>query len=64
MFSYDSRNFRCLCVFVVVICVFCSLAYGEFPEFEFHLIDRIGKQMGQSSLVDVDRDGDLDWITG
>ena len=32
--------------------------------FEPHAIGQIGKQMGQTSLVDVDKDGDLDWIVG
>ena len=59
--------------------MFCSLAYGEFPEFEYHLIDQIDNKMGQSSLVDVDKagqdyhslavvdfdnDGDLDVFSG
>ena len=39
-------------------------AAGEFPSFEYHEIDRVGNQMGQTSLVDVDRDGKLDWIAG
>lgn len=39
-------------------------AAADFPKFELHPIDRIGKQMGQTSLADVDRDGDLDWIAG
>jgi len=42
----------------------CSSAYAEFPKFEYHQIDRIGDKMGQTSLVDVDKDGDLDWIAG
>jgi len=42
----------------------CSAAYAGFPKFEYHLIDKIGRQMGQTSLVDVDKDGDLDWIAG
>ena len=41
----------------------CALA-GDFPEFAYHEIDEVGNRMGQTSLVDVDRDGDLDWITG
>jgi hypothetical protein len=41
----------------------CVLA-GDFPEFAYHEIDDVGNRMGQTSLVDVDRDGDLDWITG
>src|SRR5262245_21076349 len=35
-----------------------------FPAFEDHLIDHIGRELGQTSLVDVDNDGDLDWIAG
>ncbi|MCJ7673810.1 MAG: VCBS repeat-containing protein [Sedimentisphaerales bacterium] len=46
------------------VIIFCSLAYAEFPAFEYHQIGRIGNQMGQTSLVDVDKDGDLDWIVG
>jgi hypothetical protein len=37
---------------------------AEFPQFRAHQIDKIGNRMGQTSLVDVDKDGDLDWITG
>ena len=46
------------------ICLICTAARGEFPRFEYHQIARIGNQMGQTSLVDVDKDGDLDWIAG
>jgi hypothetical protein len=38
--------------------------YAEFPKFEYHLIDKIGRQMGQTSLIDVDKDGDLDVFSG
>jgi hypothetical protein len=48
----------------VEIGLFCSLAFAEFPKFEYHQIARIGNKMGQTSLVDVDKDGDLDWIVG
>ena len=42
-----------------------SLAFAEdFPTFEYHEIARIGNHMGQTSLVDVDQDGKLDWIVG
>ena len=64
MFYYDLRNRRRLAAAVVVICVSCSLAYAAFPTFEYHPIDRIGNQMGQTSLVDIDKDGDLDWVVG
>ena len=63
MFYDDRKNLRSYAV-VVVICVVCSLSYAEFPAFEYHLIDRIGNQMGQTSLVDIDRDGKLDWVVG
>jgi len=32
--------------------------------FTAHRIDAIGRRLGQTALVDVDRDGDLDWIAG
>src|SRR5262245_50199071 len=44
-----------------------AAAIGEqvgFPTFSYHRIDTIGSQIGQTALVDVDRDGDLDWIAG
>ena len=37
---------------------------AEFPTFTVHRIDNFGKNIGQTALVDVDRDGDLDWIAG
>ena len=42
-----------------------SVALGEF-KFKHHFIERDlpAKDYGQTSLVDVDRDGDLDFITG
>lgn len=50
---------------VVLASAFASAGLAaEFPAFRMREIDRIGKQMGQTSLVDVDRDGDLDWIAG
>ncbi|UCC99140.1 MAG: VCBS repeat-containing protein [Phycisphaerales bacterium] len=64
MLSYDIRDRRCLSAAVVGICLSCSLAAAAFPEFAYYTIDRIGKQMGQTSLVDIDKDGDLDWVVG
>jgi len=34
------------------------------PRFECYTIDKIGHNMGQASLVDIDKDGDLDWVVG
>jgi hypothetical protein len=39
-------------------------AAGRFPAFEYHRIDEIGREIGQTALADVDKDGDLDWIAG
>jgi hypothetical protein len=64
MFYCERKNVFLLCTFVGVIFLFCSLACAKFPAFEYHLIDRIGNQMGQTSLVDIDKDGDLDWVVG
>jgi len=41
-----------------------SALAAEFPKFAYHEIDKVGNLMGQTSLVDVDRDGKLDWIAG
>jgi len=64
MRSHPLRNILCLSILLAWICALHSPAYAEFPKFEYHQIDRIGNQMGQTSLVDVDKDGDLDWIAG
>jgi hypothetical protein len=39
-------------------------AEGGMPRFECHEIADVGRSMGQTSLVDIDRDGDLDWVVG
>ena len=36
----------------------------DFPTFKYHEIGRAGNQMGQTSLVDIDKDGRLDWVVG
>lgn len=41
-----------------------SAAFAAFPEFEYHRIGEFGIRMGQTTLVDIDRDGDLDWVVG
>jgi len=64
MLSCNCKNVLCPSVVIFLISAFCSLAQAEFPKFEYHQIARIGDKMGQTSLVDVDKDGDLDWIAG
>ena len=41
-----------------------SLAYGQFPEFRYIPIGNTTDRTSQTSLVDVDKDGDLDWVVG
>ncbi len=44
--------------------VFATSSYAQFPDFEFHKIGEYGMRTGQTALVDLDEDGDLDWIFG
>ena len=39
-------------------------AGAQFPTFTFHKIGEYGMRMGQTALLDLDDDGDLDWIFG
>ncbi|MBC8468904.1 MAG: VCBS repeat-containing protein [Planctomycetes bacterium] len=64
MFSHKYRGFHSLSFIITLIGLFGPLAYAVIPKFEYHQIDKVGSKMGQTSLVDVDKDGDLDWITG
>lgn len=48
-------------VFLVLL---SFVALSQFSEFEFHKIGEYGLRMGQTSLIDLDEDGDLDWIFG
>ena len=54
----------CALLAVVGCLTLTRAATAEFPRFVSHEIDRVGSKMGQTSLVDVDRDGDLDWVAG
>lgn len=44
--------------------LFTASVFAQFPEFEFHKIGEYGNRMGQTALMDLDDDGDLDWIFG
>ena len=52
-----------LSIFLVLV-TSLQLQGGAFPEFTTSVIDRIGNKLGQTALVDVDRDGDLDYVCG
>jgi len=60
------RRYREPCKLVLVPLVFFSCASAKTANlrFEFHKIAEIGQSMGQTSLVDIDKDGDLDWVVG
>lgn len=44
--------------------LFATHTYAQHFDFEIHEIGRHGELMGQTSLIDLDKDGDLDWIYG
>ena len=50
-------------IFGLLLCCGGVIA-AEFPRFIVHQIDHFGRNIGQTALADVDRDGDLDWIAG
>lgn len=49
---------------IAVVLSAASMAVAGPPEFELHEMGDAGRKLGQTSLVDVDRDGDLDFISG
>ena len=49
---------------LAIIGVSSLAAQAAIPRFECHTIAEIGRSMGQTSLLDIDRDGDLDWVVG
>ena len=52
---------KSLCILLVSACVTQS---ATFPRFSIHKIDNFGRNIGQTALADIDKDGDLDWIAG
>jgi hypothetical protein len=51
-------------IFIFII-VYNITAYGQIPEFKYYEIGSVDEGLlGLSSLVDIDKDGDLDWIVG
>lgn len=49
---------------IILILMISAHSYAQFPSFEFHKIGEYGLRMGQTALIDLDEDGDLDWIFG
>lgn len=51
--------------FTTALCLFCFVSFGQIPSFTFNEIGETEEELlGQSSLVDIDKDGDLDFIVG
>lgn len=48
----------------LVVAVLGAVSQAAIPRFEYHKIAEVGHEMGQTSLVDIDKDGDLDWVVG
>jgi hypothetical protein len=55
---------RIYVVLTVLVLVGGGLVQAAMPRFEYHKIAEVGNQMGQTSLADIDKDGDLDWVVG
>jgi methionine-R-sulfoxide reductase len=64
MLSLDNKRIFVVCGWLIMAAVCSVPAYAEFPQFQCHQVAQIGNKMGQTSLVDVDKDGELDWIAG
>jgi len=60
----EGRSFLVIAVTCVAWLAAVPFGNAAMPEFKFYEIDRHGQRMGQTSLVDVDKDGDLDWVVG
>ncbi len=55
---------RCGVLLVLFVCIASTPPASAMPRFEYHKIAEIGRSMGQTALVDIDKDGDLDWVVG
>jgi len=62
--GFERNRGRCGLIALAAWCLAAGARAEDFPKFEYHEIGKIGNLMGQTSLVDVDKDGKLDWITG
>ena len=58
------KNITIIKVLIIVI-IITNPGFGQIPEFKYYEIGSVDEGLlGQSSLVDIDKDGDLDWIVG
>jgi len=64
MFAHAKYFSRCLCPWAAGALSCALLAAAEFPQFKPHEIGKGGTNLSQTSLVDLDKDGDCDWVIG
>ncbi|MBN1510177.1 MAG: VCBS repeat-containing protein [Sedimentisphaerales bacterium] len=64
MFARRSQPIVLVTMFLAVVTFTPGPARGAMPRFECHTIAEVGYEMGQTSLADIDKDGDLDWVVG
>jgi hypothetical protein len=64
MFTRHLQTRVLIMTFMILAPVAGGSVWAEMPRFEYHQIAEVGRQMGQTSLVDIDKDGDLDWVVG
>ncbi len=59
------KKFLPVFVLGIFISLTTSTAFSQFPEFKYYEIGQTESYLlGQGSLTDLDKDGDLDWIVG
>ena len=58
-----NKNLQVMLLLTLFV-VFSNQVHAQFPIFESHEIGVFGDRMGQTALIDLDEDGDLDWIFG
>ncbi len=64
MIRHTSKIAFIIILFLMLNSYCAPIVSAEFPVFEYHKIADAGDKMGQTSLVDMDKDGDLDWTVG
>lgn len=49
---------------ILIFCLYSFMGNSQKMNFGFHKVDEFNNRMGQTSLVDIDKDGDLDFAFG
>lgn len=55
----------CAGFILAILCgISAAIASAEFPPFTTHVIDSVGKSLGQTALADMNNDGRIDYVVG